>query len=180
MQEVNFYLKTMKKAFAMILIIFLEFPLMSQVHKKFNPNFQIGIDAFEHQNIRGIDIFHYYPTGNVLESQSKLKSSQIIKQRMDSMLYEEYNPLSSQFVVYYKQEYKYNSVGENTQIIYFELDLNTQTLVSKYKDEITNNNGEYCVVFSYKSVNQWFDNEKCVQSYNAIGKLEKIIVCKWA
>ncbi len=113
----------------------------------------------------------------------ELKSTQNIKQKLDSLLDVEYDEIAGQWINTYKKEFSYNANGDLIQLIASYWITVTSNWIQNYKYEHsfdTNRNRIKDIIFRWEiSTSNWTPSDKTEYSYDAIGNTIQLTNSKW-
>ncbi len=123
------------------------------------------------------------PPVMVFQHPVHLKSSETIKQRLDSTKYQEWNDTTKLWTYYFKRINTYDDHGNNTQSIGYALVKATGTWIPDWKIEISYNekqNASQYISYDWdKATGQWIPDWKDVFSYNSSGTIPQILDYDW-
>ncbi len=114
---------------------------------------------------------------------SPLKAENADKQKMDSLLYEEFDLSSMQLVVIAKEIFTYDSKGNMTQYVRYELDSISQKMVLSEREDLTfdaNGNITSYVFYEWdQGSGQWVTSLKWEDQFDGNGNLILEIYSVW-
>jgi hypothetical protein len=174
----------MKKTFTLIIASFIVFFLMAQTAKQSFPGHkkQKGIEALGHKNIGDLDFRKHQPASNLTKSQSTLKSVEILKQRLDSIVTKELDSFGN-LGNSYKDIYIYDAKGNETSNIYYEWDESTGKWIGSEKGDFTrDSNGNIILNIWYNwddILGKWAGTYKYETTYDVKGNATLEISYNW-
>jgi hypothetical protein len=154
----------------------LQKPHLRKQHKSFN--------AIENRLARNPESAprHLLKQSRMMEI-SPLKAENVDKQKMDSLLYEEFDLVSMQMVVIAKEIFTYDSKGNMTQYVRYELDTATQMMVLSEKEDLifdASGNITSYILSEWDQVSgQWVNSVKWEDQFDGNGKLILEIFSAW-
>ena len=176
----------MKRTFTLIIAILIAVSLMGQItktsshgHKKFKK--QKEIEAFESKKSIGINIKKHHRIINPVTSPKMFKSTQAIKQQLDSLIDQEYDEDLSQWVNYGKDEFTYDADRNIAQYIYYEW--YEDQWVGEMKFEFSHDaNGKMTsgIVYDWNEYeSEWILGFKMEYTYNSNGEMAMETEYEW-
>ena len=133
----------------------------------------------------GVEKFYKGDFTKTLSKQTDyfLKSTSIIKQTLDSVVIDVYDAVSEKFMIYYKEEFKYNSEGYLTSELYFNWNESTKKWIGDSKYEYTyNSNGNLTLEVEYsldEKTSAWVEISKNESTYDSNGNCTLKIQSDW-
>lgn len=141
-----------------------------------------GIEAFEHRITKGLDFEKHQPAIHHAKSQTTLKSAEILKQRLDSVVNQEFDS-SGKWINSSKDLYTYDSKGNETSESYYEWDKSTSKWVGSEKGEFTwdsNRNITLNIWYEWDLTSKkWVGDYKSENTYDAKGNRTLYMSYDW-
>ncbi len=141
------------------------------------------------QNQNGVDFnddkirqTHFIQKNKIFYQKPWLKSSDIIKQKLDSMIFWWMDENTNQLVPFIKGEYTYDTNGNMTQELDYFWDENTSRLVADMKHVYTydaNGNITQKLDYAWDGTSQWVDDYKEEYTYDANGNITRELSYYW-
>lgn len=126
---------------------------------------------------------HLFQKNKRLSQNSSFKSSQAIKQRLDSIIFRNWDETTSQWIAYAKDEFTYDTSTNNTQSIYYSWDETIGRWDATSKDEYTYDADRHMIQYISchwdETISEWMTNFKYEYAYNANGNKTQIYEYQW-
>lgn len=175
----------MKRTFTLILALLMVFSVIGQTPVKSNQAKNNSVESVEfmQNKFNAIVAKRTHFNSNRAKSNAILKSAQVIKQRLDSIIEDELDTITKQIRLSSKTEFKYNTAGDITQEIYYFWDKSTDKWIGEWKFEtLWNAQGEqYQTIDSEWDVvaKKWNNNYRTETGYNANGQISTELSSEW-
>lgn len=175
----------MKRTFTLILALLMVFSMVGQTPTKSiqAKSKSIENEEFIRNKFKTIDTKRIQFNNHRTKSNAILKSAQVIKQRLDSIIEEELDSITKQIRLSAKTEFKYNAAGNVTQEIYYSWDKSSGKWIGDWKSEnLWNAQGkQYQTIDSEWDVDakKWVNIYKAETSYNTNGQVTTELSSDW-
>lgn len=138
--------------------------------------------------VRNIDplkpgIINVLTIGNKPARMGDLRSAGVIRQRLDSLIWQGWDNLQNEWIPYDKEEYSYNSAGQNTQYIDSEWDESSGEWVgynrSDYSYNAAGDMAEEILWWWDDGSSQWVGDSKDENTYNSVHQIILTLRSSW-
>jgi len=179
----------MKPLFTLMLTFLISVSLMGQqdlkeIKMQHHRKYSQGFRSMSHKLSDGTEHGPRYLSSPDMQSKgSLLKSASAEKQKMDSVLYEEFDLDLFAYVLVEKELYYFDALGYITQMIGYELDTASKQMLPSWKEDLSyDGNGNITVYLDAewdKIGGIWVNTEKWEDEYDGNGNLTRDTYFEW-